>query len=94
MKLSDFKHGTIVKIGSTNYRLYRLEQFAGGLLGTMTRFPRLQECEKRGDHWWDIHTKTPNYSCHWNQPCELVDDSNTAVAGEVFDTRVSPVVPV
>lgn len=88
MKLSDFRHGTIIRIGQTNYRLYRQEQFPNGLLGTMSRFARIQPCDLRGDgHWWDDHNakwETRN----WSDECELVDDSYTAVAGEIFDTRL------
>jgi hypothetical protein len=94
MKLSDFKHGTIVRIDGTTNRLYRLEILQGGILGTMTRFPRLQPCAKRNpstklpdDHWWDDHN-AKFVIRNWSDECELVDDTKTAVAGEVLDTRL------
>lgn len=86
MFLRDALHGTIVRRGTQTYRVYRLEQFAGGLLGTMKPFASLQPCELRADGWWDIHTK-PREIRNWSDPCELVDDSHTAVAGDVYDTR-------
>lgn len=81
MKLMDCKHGSIVKIGNVLYRLYRLEQFADGFLGTMKRFPRLHPCEKRSTGWWDLHNK--NFQLmKWSDECELIDDSNTAESGQ------------
>ncbi len=90
MRLSDFKHGTIVRIGSATYRLYRLEEFAGGMLGTMKRFARIQPCVVRNGVWWDDHHAKFEIR-NWSDECELVDDTHTAVAGEVFDTRLTPV---
>lgn len=81
MKLSDCKHGSIVKIGKTNYRVYRLEEFHDGTLGTMKPFARIQKCEKRKTGWWDDHNVKFEIR-NWQDECELVDDSNTAVAGE------------
>jgi len=87
MTLNDCKHGTIVKIGPTTYRVYRLEQFDNGVLGTMRNFAGVQKCKQREDgSWWDVHTVPRKYQ-HWHTSCELVDDSNTAVAGDVWDTR-------
>ena len=80
-RLDDCKHGEIVQIGLTTYRLYRLEVFADGILGTMTRFARLQPCNKRESGWWDDHNQKSLYR-NWSDPCELVDDANTAVAGQ------------
>lgn len=81
MKLSDCKHGSIVKVGDSTYRLYRLEELAGGLLGTMKRFARLHPCFNRPSGWWDDHNQKFLIR-NWSDPCELIDDSNTAVAGQ------------
>jgi hypothetical protein len=90
MKLSDFNHGTIVRIGKNTYRLYRLEVFHNGVLGTMKSFARLQPCVKRGEHWWD--DQNSKFEIHnWSDECELVDDSNVGVAGEKWDTRLKGV---
>lgn len=86
MKLSDFRHGTIVKIGETTYRLYRLEVFADQTLGTMKRFARLQPCGLRPTGWWDDHNK-PSQIRNWSDECELVDDQYTAVAGERLELQ-------
>lgn len=86
MKLSDFKHGTIVKIGQNTYRLYRLEECSSGILGTMTRFASLQPCFLKDGHWWD-DWNSKRETRDWSDACEFVDDQHTAVAGEVFDTR-------
>lgn len=89
MKLRDCLHGSIVKIGQITYRLYRLEVFAGGILGTMKRFASLQPCALRDGHWWDDYHATHEIR-NWSDDCELIDDSHTAVAGEVLDTRLTP----
>jgi hypothetical protein len=83
MKLGDCRHGSIVRIGTVTYRLYRLEEFHDGLLGTMKMFARLQPCTLQASGWWD------NYNVRsvirgWSEPCELVDDSDTAIAGDYF----------
>ncbi len=89
MKLSDCEHGSIVKVGSHIYRLYRLASFRQ-MLGAMMRFARLQPCakvnpstKKESEYWWDDHNEKSQLH-DWSDECELVDDSNTAVAGEVW----------
>jgi hypothetical protein len=86
MKLSDCKHGSIVKVAGTTYRLYRLEELADQVLGTMKLFPRLQPVAQRKTGWWDSHEAYHKIG-QWTDECELVDDTCTATAGEVFDTR-------
>lgn len=81
MKLSDCKHGSIVKVGSHEYRLYRLEQFADGTLGTMRRYARLQPVIRKETGFWDDHKYSSWYK-DWEAECELVDDTDTAAAGE------------
>lgn len=88
ISLRDCKHGSIVQIGAHNYRVYRLEEFLDGRLGTMKMFARLQPCFLKNGHWWDDHNQ--KFEIHnWNESCVMVDDTNTAVAGEKFDTRKS-----
>jgi hypothetical protein len=87
MKLSDCKHGSIVKVNGSTYRLYRLEELGSDrVLGTMKQFPRLQQVSKRESGWWESHEAYHKMG-QWTDECELVDDTCTAVAGEVFDTR-------
>lgn len=81
MKLRDCKHGTIVRKENTTYRLYRCEVFQDGTLGTMKPFARIQKCDKRDTGWWDDHNQTFLIRS-WDDECEIVDDSNTAIAGE------------
>jgi len=93
-KLSDCKHGTIVRMGDNCYRVYRLEEFAEGTLGTMKRFARLIECEKRNPstglpsmYWYEKHDSA-GIIRDWSNTCEVIDDSNTAVAGEKLTIRI------
>lgn len=88
MKLKDCLHGSIVQVNGSTYRLYRLEELGSDrVLGTMKQFPRLQPVSKRDTVWWDIHDASRSRTMQWSDECELVDDTCTAVAGEVFDTR-------
>ena len=82
MKLSNYSHGSIVRIGNQTFRLYRLEEFSNGLLGTMKRFPRLQPCFYREKFGWVDDHKAQWHLGNWNDECELVDNSHTAIAGE------------
>ncbi len=84
--LSDCLHGSIVRIGQHTYRVYRLEELRDGILGTMTRFARIQPCLIRGKHWWDDHNQKFEIR-NWSDRCFMIDDTRTAVAGEKYDTR-------
>lgn len=95
MKLSDCLHNTIIRIGDTTYRVYRLEILHEQILGTMTRFARIHPCAKMNpsskqpsDHWWDDHNAKWQIRNWSDEIDEVVDDSLTFVAGEVFDTRI------
>ena len=79
--LNDCKHGSIVKVGSVTYRLYRLEVFNDGTLGTMKNFARLHPCNKRDSGWWEDHNQK-SLIRDWSADCELIDDTNTATAGQ------------
>lgn len=67
MKLSDCKHGSIVKIGNNTYRLYKSE------------IAKVKLCEKRDSLWDDARSLFEIKL--WNDTCELVDD-NAAVSGD------------